>query len=148
MRVFSASFSQVGSRRTFPLQVQPAGLCQCSTGQVVAEKTHRSLLPFCGPGGTPGILPVQELASPTHPTKQELKPWHLKGTRMTVSEGNRHFHLHIRLLCVCGAVNGEQRLPSPWTPSAFTRKCLIKSLLILTKSSSLRCISSHSKSGA
>lgn len=66
---------QVGSRGTFQIQVQPAGQFQRSAGQVVAEKTHRSLLPPRGPGRTQRLLSVQELATPTHTTEQELKPW-------------------------------------------------------------------------
>lgn len=66
---------QVGSRGTFQIQVQPAGQFQRSTGQVVAEKTHWSLLPSRGPGRTQRLLSVQELATPTHTTEQELKPW-------------------------------------------------------------------------
>lgn len=66
---------QVGSGWTFQVQVQPAGQFQRSAGQVVAEKTHRSLLPSRGPGRTQRLLSVQELATPTHTTEQELKPW-------------------------------------------------------------------------
>lgn len=58
--------SQVGSRGTFPVQVQPAGQRQRSSGEVVAEKTHRGLLPPRGPGRTQGLLQVPELAPPTH----------------------------------------------------------------------------------
>ncbi|XP_076615187.1 lipase maturation factor 1 isoform X3 [Chaetodon auriga] len=68
------SDSQVGSRGTFQVQVQPAGQHQRSAGEVVAEETHRALLPSRGPGSTQGLLPVQELAPPAHTNKQELKP--------------------------------------------------------------------------
>lgn len=64
--------TQVGSRGTFQVQVQPAGQCQRSAGEVVAEETHRGVLPSREPGRTQGLLPVQELAPPTHTTKQEL----------------------------------------------------------------------------
>lgn len=70
---------QVGPGRTFQVQIQSAGQQQCSTGEVVAEKTHRRLLPSSKSGGAKGLLPVPELASPPHTPQQDLK----KGTHGT-----------------------------------------------------------------
>lgn len=87
--VLGSSSLQVGSGRTFQVQVQPARQCQRSTGQVVAEETHRSLLPSCEPGRTQGLLPIQELAPSAFTAEQKVKPWALK---VTVKKGGIRFH--------------------------------------------------------
>lgn len=80
---------QVGSWGTFQVQIQSAREQQRSTGEVVAEETHRRLLPPSKPGGAKGLLPVPELAPPPHTPQQDLRGDQCgaaamkKGTRRT-----------------------------------------------------------------
>lgn len=79
---------QVGPGGTFQVQIQSAWQQQCSTGEVVAEKTHRSLLSSSKSGRAKGLLPVPELAPPPHTPQQDLRRYHWgwwKGQMLTAT---------------------------------------------------------------